>query len=865
MKIDPHNDLKEVLLSVKMPGRYTGGEWGSLLKEKAQLRIALCFPDLYEVGMSNLAIKILYEMLNGIEGVACERVFAPAHDFEEALRSRGIPLYTLESGTPLHECDLVLFSIGYELAATNILTVLERGGIPLYSRERGGESPLILAGGPAFTNPAPLGPFLDGVYLGEAENEFRDLVIQARDLKSQGAGRSDLLQLFQISPAFWFEGKQEPTLRSLNGAFPDANPYKSRLVPSIATVQDHGVVEIMRGCPNGCRFCHAGILYRPQREKSVAAVMEEADWLIRHCGYRQITLASLSTGDYSQIAPLLKSLNQRYAHRNISFSFPSIRINSFTLPMLKELSAVRKSGLTFAVETPNLNAQRGLNKEVPLERSIGILKEAAQAGWNQAKFYFMLGLPVSEWYRDAQRIIEFALAVKTATGMKLNLNIGTFVPKPHTPFQWAPQLSEEESLRQIQEIRAGLRGKGVKTGYHSPFASYLEGIIARGDSRVSAIIMEAWKRGARLDGWEEHLQRDLWKGVLQEVSDWDVQTETLRQRGKEESFPWDGISLGTSREYLWRENQKAAEALLTSPCTAPCGHPCGVCGPAKPSVQAAPAADSPAPEGDGAERETAVKGGGEKTKMLISFSKTGRALYLSHINTMTIFERALLRAELPLVYTEGFNPKPKMEFANPLPLGISGEAEAVSFELGQRCQPEPLLEALDASLPEGFSVHRAAAIPLLQSRETGKKSPSLMSLFAGAEYRISLSRISEGDKERAVNRLTAFLEDSRERWGDAFRYQTSAENLFHVSIRLNGKGKMPNLLKEMRSYFSSLSDPVGGKGDDDALVNRFDIVRQAVLAGKGNGEGESSYFDFFSPSCTDSRDESGTQTGEAGL
>ncbi|MCK5198042.1 MAG: radical SAM protein, partial [Spirochaetales bacterium] len=360
--ISPEHDLQKILLNVIMPGRYVGGEFGSITDyNKSNLNFGICFPDLYEIGMSNQAIKLLYRGLNNLNGISCERVFAPAKDFEEQLKKNNIPLYTLENGIPLNELDILGFSIGYELSATNILVILETGQIPILKEDRSETDPITIAGGPAITNPAPFGKFLDAVYLGEAEKDFYDLIEDISIAKKNGASRNDILEILHSSPYIWTQTKKEQVLRSIWQGF---NSKTTGLLPvaSIATVQDNGIIEIMRGCPNSCRFCHAASFYRPYRQKNIEHIMNEVDFLVNDCGYNEMTLSSLSSGDYNGLDDLIRTLNSKYEHNNISFSLPSLRINSFTLPLLKELSKVRRSGLTFAIETPDQQWRKSINK-----------------------------------------------------------------------------------------------------------------------------------------------------------------------------------------------------------------------------------------------------------------------------------------------------------------------------------------------------------------------------------------------------------------------------------------------------------------------------------------------------------------------
>lgn len=733
---------RELLLSVRKPGRYVGGEFGTVkVTGENNYSVAVCFPDLYEIGMSNQAIKILYREFNSIQGISCERVFAPDLDFEQKLKAHSLYLYTLESGTALKELDLLAISIGYELSATNILAVLETGGIPLLNDARKEGDPLVIAGGPSVTNPLPFGQFIDGIFMGEVEDNFDKTLIKLRDAKKQGKSRKDLLSIIDADENIWTYRKHREG-RSAKKAF--WNNFETRNlnnlpVSSISAVQDNGIIEIMRGCPNSCRFCHAGFYYRPYRQKKIDEIVKEADFLINSCGYNEITLSSLSSGDYSHLTSLIKALNKEYGDKRISFSLPSLRINTFTLSLLEELSRSRRSGLTFAVETPEDSWQRSINKEIDKEKIIDILKEAKKLGWKVAKFYFMIGLPFSWKEKEEESIAAYIDSIQKKSGLRLNVNVGTFIPKPHTPFQWAYQLTSEEAFRKMVWLKTYFKqNRNVKLSYHTPFVSYLEGVISRGDERAGELILSAYRKGARLDAWTEYFKKDIWEETFNEAG-WDVEAETCRERTLDENLPWSTVDIGVNSNFLKYEYRKAAGAKMTSRCETVCNHNCGVCN------------DIILPVNNEKEyiiekKPTGSISGEERItgKYLFKYTKKGKAVYLSHINVMNIFQAAFQRAGIDIEYSEGYNPKPKLEFAHPLSLGIESEYEIVSaFLINCKDQEKTIVERINRKLPEGIEVHDGKKLrPYIK----GTKKHSLMSLYGGSTYILTTAGILTTDK-----------------------------------------------------------------------------------------------------------------------
>lgn len=737
--IDPLALLGNSLLSVENPVRYLGGEYGQIIKQDARFTVALAFPDMYEIGMSNLAIKILYDGFNRLPEVRCERVFAPAPDFEALLLQKSVPLYTLESGIPLHETDVIAVSIGYEPGITALLTILNSGGVPLSCMDRSDSDPIVIAGGCGITNPAPFSKFIDAVFVGEAEAGLFTLIEDLAIAKKRGASRKDLLQLIQDHPACWTSSKnaertsQAPCAR--RAIYSDFGGVTDRQVcfptPNMRIVQDHGSVEIMRGCPNGCRFCHAGIYYRPQRIKPLDRVIQDVDYLVNRGGYREISLMSLSSGDYPHIDSLIDQLSARYSNRHVSFQLPSLKVNSFTLPLLERMASVRKSGLTFAVETPVDAWQMSLNKEVYLSRIVQILTEAKRHGWSSAKFYFMIGLPVvSEYLQEANEITSFLLEVQERTRVQCTANIGTFIPKPHTPYQWARQISMDEASAMIARIQGSLPRGRFKIRSHLPFTSFIESMMSRGDERVGDIILEAWKRGCRLDAWDDWARPDIWQAVIAEAP-WDVKKETLRERHLDEPLPWDGISLGPTKAFFRKEKEKSDAHLLTGRCLPNCESPCGVCS-NQISVSDDALAMDPVQEVAQSLPPPVVEEKHQEAlfRVVVSFTKQGGIAYAPHLALMEIWNKALMRSGLPVIFTEGFNPLPRFEIAQSMSLGIFSEEEIASFLLYESRDVPHLESVLRDSLPEGCKVTRVFTHALSKN----VKRSALSSLLWGAQY-----------------------------------------------------------------------------------------------------------------------------------
>ncbi len=732
----PARLLARELLSVDSPARYTGGEFGCVKKENAGFRTGIGFPDLYEIGMSNQALRIIYAGLNALEGVSCERFFAPAPDFEALLRRRGFPLYGLELGTPLGSMDLIGMSLGYELCGTGILNILELSGIPLLARERGASDPLVIAGGPAASNPHPYAAFFDGVWIGEAEAGFFQLVSRAAEAKVEGAGRGDILSILDTSPSLWRPGKT--ARRAVHSGF-GSGPSAQRAypVPSLKPVQDHGVVEIMRGCPNGCRFCHAGYAYRPYRVKRPELILEEALDCLRYGGYREISLSSLSSADYPGIQELMRGLSGIFSPQGVSLQLPSLRVDSFTMPLLSSLSDVRKSGLTLAVETPVDRWRLGLNKPISNEKVFEILRSARQAGWRRAKLYFMLGLPLGAGLEYEAEAISSFLDEASRLGLELNVNAGLFVPKPHTPFERSAMAPLESGLAALKRLKAST-GRSVKLSYHDPFVSVLEALISRGGEGAGAMILTAFKSGQRLEAWDEHRQRQAWEEAMHSIPEAEVRP-VYEGFAEEGPLPWSDIDMLLRPRFLKLEADRSKTGELTSACTEKCSFPCGSCLPETGMVKNTIQYDvfSARLAGGGGflgmpQRRVAQL----SHRLLFRFSKTGSARFLSHLSVLEAFSKAIIRTDLPIVYSHGFNPQPRMEILQALSLGIESISELGMFFLSSPLDDIASFPASFSSfLPEGLCLSECLLIPY----KTGDKIVSLNSLPYACEFSLDLS------------------------------------------------------------------------------------------------------------------------------
>ena len=591
--------LQRILPTVQKPARYTGGEYNEIRKDPKDVRvnIAFCFPDTYEIGMSNVGMRILYGVMNEMDGVWCQRVFAPWGDMEEAMRKHSLPLWALESRRPVKEFDMIAFTIGYEMCYTNILNMLSLAGVPLHAKDRQGLHNMVFAGGVCAFNPEPLADFVDFFSLGEGEEITVEIVTLYDRAKAGGWSKEAfLLEVSKIPgvyvPSFYAHTYNEDgTLQSvtaLNGApkvvtkriIEDLDnaywPIKM-IVPSTEIVHDRANLEVFRGCIRGCRFCQAGFSCRPVRKKSPEVLYRQAVETMEDSGHNEITLSSLSTSDYRGLKALTDELIPYCHSNNINLSVPSLRADNFSRELMEKLQTVRKSGLTFAPEAGTQRLRDVINKNLTEEEILTTCANAFEGGWNNVKLYFMLGLP-TETDEDVLGIAELvykiiktwqAKATNKKRGLRVHVATAFFVPKPHTPFQWEQQISQEEYLRRCKLLKSHFYSKSIEYDYHEPNLSRLEAVMARGDRRLGPVIEEAAKRGARLDGWDEYFRYDIWLDAFKACGI-DPNFYTTRGFGEDEKLPWDGIDVGVTKKFLLRERHRAYEEKVTPDCREGC-------------------------------------------------------------------------------------------------------------------------------------------------------------------------------------------------------------------------------------------------------------------------------------------------------
>ena len=731
--------IQDILPRVQMPSRYLGSEVNRIKKpwEAVQLRVALAFPDLYEIASSHFGLQILYNILNAQADILAERVFAPAIDMEAQLRRHAMPLCSLESSVPIRKFDIVGFSLLYELNYTNMLNMLDLSGIAFYSAQRSDDDPFIIGGGPCTCNPEPIADFFDAIVVGDGESVILEMTAAWKKWRqSPDGGRSALLQwwsklkgvyvpsLFDVDSdasgrqrlrpkTAWHRSVQKAVIADLNDA-----PFPTQpLIPYGRPVHDRLRIEIARGCTRGCRFCQAGMIYRPVRERHPEKILASVMEALKNTGYEDLSLLSLSTGDYSCIAPLMKGIMAFGEKDQVAVSLPSLRAGSLTPELMNLIRKVRKTGFTIAPEAGSQRLRDVINKNITEADIVETVENAFALGWKVIKLYFMIGLP-TETQADLQAIVDMAEQLRERArgkgkNARIHVSVATFVPKPHTPFQWEPQVALETATQKMEWLKAALKRPGIQLKWQDPKISLIEGIWARGDRRLGRVLETAWEKGCRFDGWSDHFDFKRWMEVF-DVCGIDADAYNQIYTAPDAVLPWDHIDIGVKRAFLATEREHALKGELTADCRRGRCHSCGVCNFETLSpvsfhdhVTSSP---PPAQPAEDPHEET-------PTHYRIEFWKTGTARFLGHLEMVKLFVRALRRAKIAMKYSQGYHPMPKLTFGDTLPMGMQSEAEWLVLTTSEALPTEQLCERLQRQLTEGIEIRACTVL------ETAKAVP----------------------------------------------------------------------------------------------------------------------------------------------
>ena len=727
-------NLDRVLPLVRKPGQYVGGELHAVGQgfDADALNFCLIFPDLYEIGMSHQGLQILYHLLNARERTTAHRAYAPDIDMERELRCQNLPLFSLEVKVPLAAYDVLGITLPYELCYTNILTVLDLAGLPFRAAERTQKHPLILGGGSCALNPEPVAEFFDAIVLGDGEEIIHDIAELLAQAKAENWPRTTVLDRLARLPGVYVPARFKP--RYANNRLVAVEPLDPEvpvvrrnvlprlhapsvlhrpLVPVVKPVHDRLGVEIARGCTRGCRFCQAGMTYRPVRERSLEEIMELATEGIAHSGFEELALLSLSTGDFSCLGPLMSALMDRFADAFVSVSMPSMRVGTLTPEIMEQIRRVRKTGFTIAPEAGTDRLRQVINKGITEEDLLATCRDAFALGWKLIKLYFMVGLP-TETEADVEAIVHLAKKARAQVGqgrgrpVQINLGLATFVPKPHTPFQWEGQIGLDESKARINRLKQMLPRQGYKLKWHDPEQSFLEGVFARGDRRLARLIEAAWRLGARLDGWSERFDLALWRRASAECG--LVMEDYLRPRPVDAILPWDHLHCGVDRSYLEAERARAFAQQYTPDCRAHGCQGCGLCDfdRVQPVIQEQPAAaPTPHPAGQSQEHELAQKQKNppQANVYRVHYTRLGDSRFYGHLEMAQLIFRTLQRAGLPLLFSTGFHPLPRVSFSQALPVGVESLAESFDMDLSRPlASPEATVGLLNSRLPASIRV-----------------------------------------------------------------------------------------------------------------------------------------------------------------
>jgi radical SAM family uncharacterized protein/radical SAM-linked protein len=746
------DSIDDILPLVEKPSRYLGSEINTVRKDldRVKLRFVLAFPDLYEIGTSHFGMQILYHILNANPDIAAERVFAPAMDMEALLRSSGQPLFSLESRKAIRHFDIIGFSLLYELNYTNILTILELAQIPFLASKRDTDQPLIIAGGPCACNPEPVAEFFDAIVVGDGENVVVEMTgVWLRWKEEIRTDKEWLLKRWsQIGgvyiPSFFEAHIDARGIQTVSPRYSnytsvrravvsdlDKLPFPEKpIVPFGKPVHDRLRLEVARGCTRGCRFCQAGMIYRPVRERSPQHLLSMSARSVAATGYEDVSLLSLSTGDYGCIIPLMEGLMSCFASSNVAVSLPSLRAGTLTPELMALVKKVRKTGFTIAPEAGSQRLRNVINKNITEKEIIDTVKDAFNMGWQVIKLYFMVGLP-TETTDDLKALVDLVKKLRKIKGPggrrgKINVSVATFIPKSHTPFQWAGQIALAESRSRINWLHDRLRLPGIQFKWQNPEVSWLEGLWARGNRRLSRLLVRAYKKGCRFDGWSDKFSYRLWQEALEEEGLKPDLFSTGNQN-LDEPLPWDHIDSRVSRAFLKTEWEKALEGSSTDDCRQGNCANCGSCDFKEIKMLTYPDDQH---ESLAVYNKTEYVKAGSK-KLSVGYAKLDQAKYLGHLEMVNVFLRALKRAEIPVVFSEGFHPKPKISFDDPLPVGIESQEERFTLSVPGFVRPETVIRRLNAHLPDGLTINSCQLAVLKPGNLVSKKHTYLVTLQEG--------------------------------------------------------------------------------------------------------------------------------------
>lgn len=702
---------------IRKPSRYSGAEVRPARRswEESGTRVVLAFPDVYEIGMSHLGLLLLHELLNARRGTLCERVFAPWRDMEEHLRSTGARLASLESGRPVRDFDVVGFSLCYELTYTNVLAMLDLAGVPLLREERGEDEPLVLAGGVCTLNPAPVADFFDALLVGDGEEAIFEIADRVDERKRNGGTRADLLRGLSTVKGVYVPGVSAKVSRRVLRDLADSPLAPAAILPAMRVVHDRLSVEISRGCTRGCRFCQAGYVYRPVRERDPLLVLRYLQEVAPKTGYDEVGLLSLSAADYGCIDRLITDAMDALAPQRISVSLPALRLDALRENTVRQIRKVRKTGFTLAPEAGTERLRRAVNKETDDADLLRSAEWIFANGWQTLKLYFMVGLPgeTADDLRAAGVLIQKVAAIARRHGRRnsVTASISSFVPKPHTPFQWEAQIGDAEVRERVGLIRAAVgRDRNVSLKFHAPEISALEGAFARGDGRLSGVLRSAYRRGARFDAWTEEFRPDAWREAFRDAG--IDPAEYRRERDPAAPLPWDMVDAGIDRTFLAAEREKARSGESTPDCRHGGCSACGACPPGVSNITY-PAAPERAERRDdvAAPRANAHSGGETRCVVRIRYAKEGPARYLSGLEVQSLWGRCLRRAGFPVAYSRGFNPAPRLSLSPALPVGTESLAEFVEVEFFLPVSAAEIDERLAPGLPRGISLREVRVLP----------------------------------------------------------------------------------------------------------------------------------------------------------